>query len=574
MAIMVPSFPYGFKPESHEDEMFYSLKNLPDDYYIFYSFKLTNIKNGTWKEKEIDFVIYNKNYGLMFVEAKAGQVFLDRGIWKYGSGKEMKDPFKQADDGRWQFYNRLKDQQRNSKNPIVNRCRMHMSVWFPGLTRKQIDNYTLPQNARKEVILTLEDVDDPKESIERIFSLNILTEGPTNNQITDADHKYLIDKFLCPSFNILPSKSFVLDDKRKRFDAMLEEQYGLLNYLEFQRNAVINGAAGTGKTMIALEKARRHSVDGDTVLFLCFNVKLKEYLETTYPMEGVAYYTIDAFACKTCGTPIADYNLLIEMLELYNDRTTAEEFPYTHIIIDEGQDFGQKKMHADEVFKLLEEIAFKTEKGTFYVFYDKLQLVQSEDVPEYIKDADCKLTLYKNCRNTKRIAETSFKVFDGSKKPKLFDGAMLGDMPTMLFATPESLRDILDKEIGKARNEGINDIQILTCSSNGISLLNEFVKNDVYKTRKNKEIPFTTCRKFKGLEAEKIILIDVDNESIEDNEKMFYVGTSRAKLELTVIATLSDSECRDLLSKYKVSVKRNDPFFSFAKYMGCKLENS
>ena len=54
---------------------------------------------------------------------------------------------------------------------------------------------------------------------------------------------------------------------------------------------------------------------------------------------------------------------------------------------------------------------------------------------------------------------------------------------------------------------------------------------------------------------------------------MFYVGTSRAKLELTVIATLSDAECRELLSKYKVSVKRNDPFFSFAKYMGCKMES-
>ena len=64
MAIMVPSFPYGFTPASREDEVFECLQNkLSDDYYVFHSFKLADLKNGTWKEKEIDFVIYNKAKG-------------------------------------------------------------------------------------------------------------------------------------------------------------------------------------------------------------------------------------------------------------------------------------------------------------------------------------------------------------------------------------------------------------------------------------------------------------------------------------------------------------------------------
>lgn len=33
--------------------------------------------------------------------------------------------------------------------------------------------------------------------------------------------------------------------------------------------------------------------------------------------------------------------------------------------------------------------------GTFYVFYDKFQLIQSRQVPKYFFDADCKLILYK-----------------------------------------------------------------------------------------------------------------------------------------------------------------------------------
>lgn len=84
-------------------------------------------------------------------------------------------------------------------------------------------------------------------------------------------------------------------------------------------------------------------------------------------------------------------------------------------------------------------------------------------------------------------------------------------------------------------------------------------------------IPYTTCRKFKGLEAEKIILVGVDKDSIFDNEKMFYVGASRAKLELTVLASMSKDECKEFLAKYKVSIKKNNPFFTFANYMACKL---
>ena len=56
---------------------------------------------------------------------------------------------------------------------------------------------------------------------------------------------------------------------------MLKEQVALLNYLEEQNCAIINGMAGTGKTVMALEKARRHSDNNEKVLFLCYNFYLK-----------------------------------------------------------------------------------------------------------------------------------------------------------------------------------------------------------------------------------------------------------------------------------------------------------
>lgn len=564
MAIMIPSFPYGFKPESREDEMFYSLERLPDDYFVFYSFKLADIINGTWKEKEIDFLIYNRKLGIMCVEAKAGKVWCDHGIWRYGSGKEMKDPFKQADDGRWRFHENLKEMQRFVPNPIVDRCKFHLAVWFPSISKNGLKNIVWPQNADEKVVLTAEDLDNPKEAIERIFSYNVLTIN-TQTNLSEKDHETILRDFLCPAFEILPPKSFDLDYKRTKFDSMIIEQSNILNYLEYQRSAVINGAAGTGKTMIAIEKARRHSQKNETVLFLCFNNKLRDYLENEYPLKGVSYFTIDSFACKMCGTATADFHYLESVLLDCDDG--KQEFPYDHIIVDEGQDFGQERMHTDIIFELLEDIVLKTEDGSFYVFYDDLQTIQSAEVPEFIKNADCKLKLYKNCRNTKRIAETSFKPLKLEKPIKLFDSALIGDSPIIAYSSNE--KETLDKVIKKSVSEGIDNVQILSCAPSEQSVVSSSVNNELYDM-KSRKIPFTTVRKFKGLEADHVILIDVNKDIFLKDNMLFYVGSSRAKFQLSIIASLDEADCTEILKEYGSSVKKNDPKESLAKLMGCK----
>lgn len=103
MAIMIPHVPNEFTPESREGEMFESLQKLPDDYYVFHSFRIINIVDSEWKENEIDFVIFNRNKGIICLEAKAGQVRCEEGVWYYSSGKEMRDPFTQADSNKWKL---------------------------------------------------------------------------------------------------------------------------------------------------------------------------------------------------------------------------------------------------------------------------------------------------------------------------------------------------------------------------------------------------------------------------------------------------------------------------------------
>ena len=183
--------------------------------------------------------------------------------------------------------------------------------------------------------------------------------------------------------------------------------------------------------------------------------------------------------------------------------------------------------------------------GTFFVFFDKLQMVQSKKLPNYITDSDCKLTLYKNCRNTRKIAETSMKPIN--LKPKLFDSALDGTVPNLINLSDESnlfekLNQVLDKYVELENLE----VVILTTKTFEKSGLSSKVVNGYYNYRR-RDFYFSTVRKFKGLEADVIIMIDIDKSTLIEDNMLFYVGASRARFNLELISKISDSEAREII---------------------------
>jgi DNA helicase IV len=224
----------------------------------------------------------------------------------------------------------------------------------------------------------------------------------------------------------------------------------------------------------------------------------------------------------------------------------SESFPYQHIIIDEGQDFGMDAIEESEILRLLKDIVTDTSSrsGTFYVFYDKLQLVQARRMPKFIEDADCKLTLYRNCRNTENIAITSLRPLS-ERKPRLYDGCVKGVPANFHFSEDESsIISCLNDTLEQLRSEGFKDIVILTCKTEETSILKNQITNQLYLQKYR----FTTCRKFKGLEADVVILVDVDGSTFNsENVLLYYVGSSRARIRLEIITELTDDECTDIL---------------------------
>ncbi len=555
MARMIPDVPKDFDPKSQEGMMFEELNNLPNEYYVFHSFSIVTVKESVVYESETDFVIFHPKKGIICLEAKAGQVDYVDGVWKYGSGKVMaKDgPYNQASMNKWKLKDYMLD---HGLSYELEHCKLLHAVWFPEVPLSKFQGRQLPAEADLRITLTSDSFGNIEEAVDGIFAIDIPSRVKTT--LSEKDTKRILDRVLAPNFNLISLEEVEIERNKNVFKRMLKEQVALLKYLEEQNNAIINGLAGTGKTVMAVKKAFLHSEKKEEVLFLCYNAFLKEHLKEAYDYPFVHYYTIDGLACKLCDTKVADYNLLqAKLIEMYDNNS----FPYQHVIIDEGQDFGKNDIDEVDIIELLKINVLDNEakKGSFYLFYDMNQMVQSEKIPKYIKDADCKLTLYRNCRNTENIALTSLRLLGSDKAPKLINDAILGDIPEISFcSTKEATIDVLNGLIDKFINNGYTSITVLTCKTEDTSIVSDCCEDSKYKYSKG-YVKFTTCRKFKGLESDVVIVIDIDKDSFKDEQEqqIMYVGTSRARFKLCCIANMSEEECESIMKEKEVSYNRN-----------------
>lgn len=560
---MIPSDGGTFNHASGEEKMFNALKQLPDDYYVFHSYRVVEIiPDKGLNENEIDFFIFNPNYGCLFLECKNGNVEKTESGWQYVKNDNgiisyvpMKDPFDQAFTGQHNLFNKLRDRYPEYRS-LINNCKFMVAVWFPKLTKKEIADANFGPNVVKEIILSKEAVLYPQETVAQIQALmermkrvhiiyeckeKIIHDAPGyEHSLTKEDAMKLYSKVLCPTFRAVMhlEKDYEITYKR-----LIEEQYVVLEFLTHQRTAAISGASGTGKTMVALERARRLSIKGQRVLFLCYNRNLRDWLEnnhsSTSDFENVDFYTLDALACKKCNVLYNAVNYY-DLKGVIEDEILANTFEYQHIIIDEGQDFGLDRIEEAEILELFchyGEGQFNNSDTSFFIFYDKNQLVNSSKIPKYIADVDSKLTLYQNCRNTKNIANAAYSLID--TEPILSKMAWNGDAPIIISyrGEQEFFKKIDNLINGLSKDDNLRVIISCAKSING-SVINPALKASKYKTDNGIKTNVYTSATFKGLESDDVIIIDVNEETFEENNRAFYVAASRATKRLFILMDL------------------------------------
>lgn len=560
MAKMIPSTgPREFHSLSREDVIYHALASLPDDFYVVHSLRMVTAQNDTVQDNEADFVVFCQELGILCIEAKSGKISYRDGSWFYASGRKMKHggPFNQASNAVYRLLDTFEEARISD---VARRCKILHAVWFPSIARVDFLRANTPPEAQARLTLFKDDLLDPEPTIRRIFSLEVGNQKK-ETLLNDKDSDAIVRCVLCPSFDLIPSKRYRYDLEDIAFIRLLDSQQRVLNYIVDQQSAVINGPAGSGKTLIAMERARRAAKDGARVLFLCYNSLLQHELKDRLAdIESIDVYTIAGFACRECNTSEPDYELLGEKLLAYS---VHGGFPYRHVIIDEGQDFGISDIENAGVLTFLRELSQQAD-GTFYLFYDKNQLVQGSGLPAFLSEADCKLSLYVNCRNTKNIALSSIGALADPVKCKTTEAAVAGQMPKIHIAhDAEETAQIIDGEIQELKSRGIEDIVILTCKTPQRSRVSQFVQGDRWKAGRT---PFYTCRRFKGLEADGVILIDVDETLWRDEGEglpydakkglMYYTGASRAKHELRVIFDIDEEGCLAILEKLGEQARR------------------
>jgi hypothetical protein len=107
-------------------------------------------------------------------------------------------------------------------------------------------------------------------------------------------------RHLVPSWEIPVRLRTVLHEEE---DSLVEETRSqkVLSMLGRKKRALICGSAGSGKTYLAVEKARRLAKEKREVLIVCFNVRLAEWLRTsTSEWCGIGVFHYHAL-CSICA---------------------------------------------------------------------------------------------------------------------------------------------------------------------------------------------------------------------------------------------------------------------------------
>lgn len=547
MARIIPKDVMYFNTSYGEKQVYEALKKLSDEYVVFYSvqWQQKDRRNGNVVWGESDFTIFHPQKGILVIEVKSGKIEYKEGKWLQtrldnNITHEINNPLEQANRSKYRFIDLLKNVYMFNE-----KCSIQSMVWFPSIKNNIFPE--LPPAYSKDIIFTQQDLENISDSIDKVYKYY---NSANYTKLSEVTSKRIINK-LAPEFDLIEYTGCEIDEKEYAFLRLTREQSTLLDYLIEQRKATIQGPAGTGKTLIAIEQAKRLSLKGRRVLLLCYNHFLYEYIQSNLNEINIEVYNLNTLLAR-----YNTYNVDIDDAYKYLNEI-KDKFYYEDIIIDEGQDFDDKIInffsnYVDEKY------------GSLYVFYDKNQLLYQRESIDWIQKSECRLVLSKNCRNTFEIAITANNIMD--IQVKSIENAIRGEVPNLyMVKEKDKTLNLLEKLISKYKKMGFSnkDIKILTLETEKESIINniDYIGNyRIVHEIDNENILYTTSRKFKGMEGNVVILIDVKKKTFlsEEQKRNFYVAASRAKQKLDIILSVDENELRDIADEIKeIQVSNN-----------------
>ena len=559
MATMIPELSeaqLADLPSQAEAKVYRAFRDgLPADFVVFFQVGwILRREEEQAKDGETDFLVCHPDLGYLCVEVKGGGVGFDShsGDWfsvdRHQHKHPINNPINQALKAKYSIRSKLNEHQRWKDLALHNVLRGH-AVFFPDVGNTSV-------LSRPDMPATLigcsKDLQSPKSWIDAAFAYW----GNDASSFTALGRRGLdvLRDVFARSFVVTPLVSSQLAEQEARRLVLTKDQIRVLDFLRSHRRVAVSGGAGTGKTVLALEKARRLAAEGFKTLLTCYNRQLADYLSTicgaTPNLDVMSFHQLchrqveranrasgrDLVAEAKVTYPGKDLyevqlpNALGYSLEVLPDR-------YDAIVCDEGQDFRE------EFWVPLELLLMDYETSPLYVFYDDNQNIYARAGTFPIRDEPFSLTT--NCRNTAPIHVAAYKHYKG-----------------VPVSPPDIQGDELHFEESANRDPQatkINALIVDLVAKQGVSpgditvlIADALHKAEYYAALRRLPLPrpaswleegvrgsntvlIDTIQRFKGLESPILILWGLDTIDLSRNQELLYVGMSRAKSLLVIV---------------------------------------
>lgn len=499
-------------------------RGLPKGWYAWHSLR---IKDGYGIDGEGDFVIAVPERGMLVLEVKGGQLQVRDGCW-YQNGQRMKKaPREQA----LTFANKLMGRlgKEGCRPPAFG-----VATCFPDMA---FGNQPAPDDVAGRA-LGMQDLDWLGDALPAVVERALPPAGPDRGQWVNTLHRLWGETWVArPS---LGTAAKLAEADRVALDAA---QLAILDAIADNDRMLVEGGAGTGKSLVALQAGRRFAAEGGRVLLLCFTAALADALRASCGDTNMQVNTVRGLAkslLEEAGQDVGDLSKS-ETWEEHPWRATdvleASAPRWDAVVVDEAQDLTLGD------WALIEKCA---EGGKLWVFRDPAQSFWPDrELPEGLTAARFKLTkCYRTPPELKALADGYAR---GAEDGGLARAAVEADQLAVVGAPSEgAVAKKIGTEIDKLLGQGLKPSDIAIVSLRGQSSAESVTRLDRQGSHRlvranaadaGEHIVADTFLRFKGLERPAIIVTDLRLlQDRADAGVRMHIALTRALLTARVVA--------------------------------------